>query len=86
MFKYLLDIEPEEAPKHPRFEMVLNAFEQQRRKGICEFIREYHLDVDQPPELLEPLEPEMTSERFVELPPPSLDMNHPRHLPREGGH
>lgn len=38
LFKYLLGIEPEEAKDHPRFEMVVNAFENQRRSGARQII------------------------------------------------
>lgn len=34
LFKYLMGIEPEEAKDHPRFELVVNAFENARRAGM----------------------------------------------------
>jgi len=33
VFKYLLDIEPEDATKHPLFECIKHAFEQEHYKG-----------------------------------------------------
>lgn len=77
-FKYLLGLEPEKAVEHPRFDLMVNAFEQQARAAIRKFIRdndcveplpatsdkpaEYCIDKwVKLPELLEPLEQELSS-------------------------
>jgi hypothetical protein len=33
VYKYLMDLEPGEATKHPRFAVIVHAFEQSERKG-----------------------------------------------------
>lgn len=79
VFKYLLDIEPEDAKQHPRFQMIVNAFEQERTSARIELLREmgnaapndWGVEVEG---FLEPLEPELVSERDIgPLPlPPNL--------------
>jgi hypothetical protein len=80
-FKYLLGLEPEEAIKHHRFDLMVNAFRQQERVALRHFIlanahsykpdaqramlHEAWLDV---PPLLTPVEDEFVSPAPREVP------------------
>lgn len=77
VFRYLMDLEPEEAAKHPRFHLIVNAFQQQSIMALRRVsaamdevaaatgVRPNVIAVCEP---LEPLEPELTSTRDFILP------------------